>query len=229
MVLKFRDLHAGYGGHAVLRGVDLDVREGAIAALVAPNGSGKTTVLKSVLGLEVWRRGVVEVLGSPCERSRPEAVARLGVGYVPEERRLFPFSVRENLQLAASVHPKERRLTVDEVCDRVPLVASLLNLRADTCSGGEQQAVAIARAMMGSPRLMIVDEPTEGLAPIVAEQIGQLLGDIAATRTAVLVAEENAQFIAPNVTDWYAVESGRLGLRAGPDTSSRGNAQGTRG
>ena len=198
-MLVVRGLHAGYGAVQVLRGVDLDVARGELATLVGPNGSGKTTLLRAITGLLIPRAGTIELDGDRLSGRAPETIVRLGVAMVPEGRELFgPLSVRDNLRLGAYATPRSdraRRMAAD--LDRVlalfpPLMPHLAQ-PVGTLSGGEQQMVAIGRALMARPRLLLLDEPSVGLAPLVIRTIFDVLAGLRAEGLTMLLVEQNAR------------------------------------
>ena len=198
-MLAVRGLHAGYGAVLVLRDADLDVARGELVTLVGPNGSGKSTLLRAVTGLVPPRAGAITLDGEPLQGLVPEAIVRRGVAMVPEGRELFgPLSVRDNLRLGAYATPRSgrgRRMAAD--LDRVlalfPPLASRLGQPVATLSGGEQQMVAIARALMARPRLLLLDEPSVGLAPLVIRTIFDVLGALRAEGLTMLLVEQNAR------------------------------------
>jgi len=198
-MLLVRGVHAGYGAVRVLRGADLDVARGELVTLVGPNGSGKSTLLRAITGLVTPRAGTIELDGEPLCGRAPETIVRLGVAMVPEGRELFgPLSVRDNLRLGAYATPRAgrgRRIAAD--LDRVlalfPALAPRLVQPVGTLSGGEQQMVAIGRALMARPRLLLLDEPSVGLAPLVIRTIFDVLAELRAEGLTMLLVEQNAR------------------------------------
>ena len=166
-MLRMRDVHAGYGATPILFGVSLEVRAGEAVALLGKNGMGKTTLMKTAMGfLKPWR-GTIEYDGADLTRLTPHAIARLGIGFVPENRRIFPgLTVRENLELGLSAASKRsealRRQRLDEVFTHFPRLSERIDQPGKTLSGGEQQMLAIARVMMAGAKLILMDEPTQG-------------------------------------------------------------------
>jgi branched-chain amino acid transport system ATP-binding protein len=209
-LLSMSGVDAFYGTAQALFDVALEVNEGEMIGLVGRNGAGKTTTFKSIMGVEVTRRGRIEVEEHDLSRALPETAARAGVAWVPADRRIFAqLSVLDNLKLAADA--RKVPLDVDEIIDVMPLMARLIDREGYQLSGGEQQAVAIARALAARPRVLLLDEPTEGLAPLVVQQLEE---SIAALPTrlgvSVLLAEQNLQFILRLTSRVYVLETGRV-------------------
>ncbi len=190
MILEVRDLHAFYGQSHILHGVDLSVNEGEIVSLLGRNGVGRSTLCKAIMGL-VEPRGAVLYRGKDVAGMRPDLVARSGIGYVPEDRQVFPsLSVRQNLELGLKRAGKFGRWTFDDVFRLFPNLAARQNNPAGVLSGGEQQMLTMCRTLMGDPDLVLIDEPTEGLAPLLVEQVGVLLAEIASRGVAILLVEQ---------------------------------------
>ena len=214
-MLKLADVHAYYGTSHVLQGVSLEVRDGEIVALLGRNGMGKTTTLKSIMGFVEPRGGSVEFNGRPIGGLRPHDVARLGIGYVPENRRIFPgLTVRENLELglsnAARITDGLRRKNLDRVYHHFPVLKEKEDQQGRNLSGGQQQMLAIARAMMGYTKLMLMDEPTQGLAPALVREIRDIIRELKGLGITVLLVEQNAR-VALNVADrGYIMEKGQV-------------------
>jgi branched-chain amino acid transport system ATP-binding protein len=195
-VLTIEGLHAWYGPAHVLQGVDLEVRRGEITCLIGRNGAGKTTTLRTVMGLVDRRAGRVVFNGHDL-LGRPAHVRNgLGLGYVPEERRIVPgMTVRENLRLgllAASVRRPER-VVIAEVAEIFPRLAERLDQTAVTMSGGEQQMLAIARAMVSQPKLIMLDEPSEGIMPVLVDEMFALFSRMRDSGTTILLVEQNVE------------------------------------
>ena len=212
-MLRIRDLHAGYGATPILFGVTLDVRQGEAVALLGKNGMGKTTLMKTTMGfLRPWR-GSIEFDGRSLGGLTPHEIARLGVGFVPENRRIFPgLSVRENLELGLSAARRRsaplRRERLEAVFGYFPRLRERIDQPGKTLSGGEQQMLAIARVMMAGARIILMDEPTQGLAPALVRGIREMIGQLKQLGATVLLVEQNAR-MALNVCDrGYIMEKG---------------------
>jgi branched-chain amino acid transport system ATP-binding protein len=214
-MLQISDLHAGYGATPILFGVSLEVRAGEAVALLGKNGMGKTTLVKTAIGfLSPWR-GIIRFDGHPLTGLRPHEIAGLGLGLVPENRRVFPgLTVRENLELGLSAVRDRgaalRRERLDEVFRLFPRLAERLDQPANTLSGGEQQMLAIARVLMARARIILMDEPTQGLAPALVRLIRELIAELKRLGVTILLVEQNAR-MALNVCDrGYIMEKGRI-------------------
>jgi branched-chain amino acid transport system ATP-binding protein len=192
-LLEVRALHAYYGASHVLHGVDFAIRRGETIGLMGRNGMGKTTLLKSMLGLVKPRGGEVRVRGAAMTGAEPHRVARQGIAYVPEGRGIFPnLTVRENLVMAARPgHDGRRDWTLDRVLERFPRLAERLGHGGAQLSGGEQQMLTIGRALLTNPELLILDEATEGLAPQLAREIWRIIREIREHGIATLIVDKN--------------------------------------
>jgi branched-chain amino acid transport system ATP-binding protein len=218
-VFKMTEVHAGYGATPILFGVSLEVRAGEAVALLGRNGMGKTTLMKTAIGfLEPWR-GAIEFEGIDLTRRAPHEIARLGVGFVPENRRIFPgLTVRENLELGLSASADRstalRRRRLDEVFHHFPRLRERIEQLGKTLSGGEQQMLAIARVMMAGARLILMDEPTQGLAPAFIRHIRDMVSELKRLGVTVLLVEQNAR-VALSVCDrGYIMEKGAIVFEA---------------
>ncbi len=211
-MLEVRDLNAWYGKAQVLFGVSLDVRAGECVALMGRNGAGKSTTMKAIMGLLARRSGRVVFDGHDISRHAPHAIARLGLGWVPEDRRIFTdLSVAENLEVGRQ-RPRAGApaWTPENLCALFPNLATMLDRPGGRTSGGEQQMLTIARTLMGNPRLILLDEPSEGVAPLIVEQLARLLVQLKAQGLAILLSEQNLHF-ARLVCDRVAVlEKGQI-------------------
>jgi branched-chain amino acid transport system ATP-binding protein len=192
-LIEARGLHAYYDSSHVLRGVDFHVAAGEAVGLFGRNGMGKTTLLRTLLGHLTPRRGAVSVRGLEVTGQPPEKIARLGVSYVPEGRGVFPnLSVRENLVMAARPSARgERTWTLERVLDIFPRLAARLSHRGDQLSGGEQQMLAIGRALLTNPDALLLDEATEGLAPLIAQEIWRVIGSIRQAGVSTVIVDRN--------------------------------------
>lgn len=214
-LIELEDVTARYGDAQVLWGVTFAVREGEIATLVGANGAGKTTTLKTISGVVPATSGRIVFDGQRIDRLPPHKVAALGVAHVPEGRRLFPMmSVRENLELGA-VSDDARRLragSFEKVFALFPLLKERERQTAGTLSGGEQQMVAIARGLMARPRLIILDEPSLGLAPIIVKEMFEIIQTINREGITILLVEQNVQQSLKLANRAYVLENGRVVL-----------------
>jgi branched-chain amino acid transport system ATP-binding protein len=214
-LLHVQDLHAGFGSHAVLHGVDLDVRDGEIAGVFGLNGAGKSVTMKVLAGLIPAWSGRVEYAGRDMTNLPVEARVRLGIGNVPQGRQVFPeLTVEQNLRLGA--YQLRRRdmsrypLVLGQVYDRFPVLAKRRSQLAGTMSGGEQASLAVARALMSEPRLVLVDEPSAGLAPKVVEQLFEVLADLNTEGLTILLVEQNVTFGLKLVHTAHLLRTGRV-------------------
>jgi len=214
-LLSVRDVTASYGKVMALRGVTLDVGRGEMVCLVGANGAGKTTLMKVIMGLLPAANGSVEFAGRSLLGMRTHGIARLGIAYVPEGRgTLHELSVRENLRLGAFPRrwDAQTRSDLDRVLARFPALAERIGQAAGTLSGGEQQMLVIARALMSRPQLMLLDEPSLGLAPLIAARIFELIAALKQEGVAVLLVEQNARAALKLATRGYVIELGRTVL-----------------
>jgi branched-chain amino acid transport system ATP-binding protein len=219
-LLELRDVDAAYGAIAVLRGVSLTIEDGGMVALLGANGAGKTTTLRAICNMGVKTRGEIRFAGRRIDGQPTEAIARAGIGHVPEGRGTFSsLSVEENLRLGAYLaRASERRITDDlqKMFAYFPVLRDRLHQQAGTLSGGEQQMLAIARALMGQPRLLLLDEPSFGLAPIIVQDIFRILRVINREQhTSILLVEQNARLAFELVDRVYLLETGRV-VTSGP-------------
>jgi branched-chain amino acid transport system ATP-binding protein len=215
-LLEARGLHAYYGASHVLHGVDFHVNEGEAVGLMGRNGMGKTTLLKSMLGLVPPRSGEVLLRGSPITGAAPWRVARRGVAYVPEGRGIFPnLDVRENLLMAARPGPDGRMdWTYERVLATFPRLAERLGHGGAQLSGGEQQMLTIGRALLTNPDLLILDEATEGLAPLIAREIWTILRDIRRSGIAAVIVDKNYAAVTALTDRNVVLVKGRVALEA---------------
>jgi len=208
-LLGVHDLHAWYGESHILHGVDLEIRPGEMVTLLGRNGAGKTTTLKSIMGIVGRRRGSVRLAGRELVALPSNRIARLGIAFCPEERGIFAsLTVEENLLLPPIVRPGG--LGLDAIYGLFPNLRDRLRAGGTTLSGGEQQMLAIGRILRTGARLLLLDEPTEGLAPVIVEQIGATLRRLKSEGFTVLLVEQNFRFAATVADRHYVMEHGRV-------------------
>ena len=211
MVLQVQNLVAGYGQSAVIHGISLAVGQGEVVCLLGRNGVGKTTTLRSIMGLTPPRAGSVVFKGAAIQGRPPFQIARLGLGFVPDDRRIFPdLTVHENLELARRVAGRSGRWTVERVCELFPVLRNLLDHKGNHLSGGEQKMLAIGRALMQNPELLLLDEPIEGLAPLVVKHLGEALRQIREAGVTILMADQNVKFCRKVADRGYILERGLI-------------------
>ena len=216
MILEVRDLHAYYGQSHILHGVAMDVNDGEIVSLLGRNGVGRSTACKSIMGL-VTAHGTVKFKGKDIAGLRPDQVAHCGVGYVPEDRQIFPtLTVRQNLELGLKRSGAFGRWNFDDVFALFPNLKARQDTSAGVLSGGEQQMLTMCRTLMGDPDLMLIDEPTEGLAPKLVEQVGELLAEIARRGVSVLLVEQKLAIALKISSRLYVMGHGRIVFEGTP-------------
>jgi branched-chain amino acid transport system ATP-binding protein len=217
-LLEVRGLETAYGDSQVLFGVSLQVERGEVVALLGRNGAGKTTMLSSIMGLVRPRAGTIRFDGAEIQGREPFEACRTGLGFVPENCRLFGgLTVAENFEAARRpARDGATRWDLDEVLQLFPDVAQFLARRASTLSGGQQRMVAIARTLMGNPSLLLLDEPSEGLAPLVVDAILQRLKRLKATGTTVLISEQNLRFATELADRVSIIERGQIRYEGTP-------------
>jgi branched-chain amino acid transport system ATP-binding protein len=214
MILSVRNMHSYYGKSHILQGVDLELAPGRMTCLLGRNGVGKSTTLKTIMGLIKPRQGRICFKDEEIQGRQPYEIARRGLGYVPEERRIFKsLTVHENLMIGIKNPSRDRRAqvwTVDRIFESFPRLEERRNLKGGYLSGGEQQMLTIARTLLGNPELILVDEPTEGLAPLVAEAVLEMLATISATGIAILLVEQNFKAALKLAQGFFIMSKGRI-------------------
>ena len=209
-ILSARDLRAGYGGEDILRGVSIAVPERSIVAIIGPNGSGKSTLLKAIYGLIPLRAGSVSLRGNELAGMRPHRITALGVNMVPQLANVFAdLSVLENLEVGAILNRHRLRERMDVVLGALPALRGLLSRRAAALSGGQRQMLAVGRALMSDPRLLILDEPSAGLAPRVQDEVFAMVRTINGLGVSVLMVEQRARQCLAIADYGYVLEQGR--------------------
>ena len=215
LILELNDVHTYYGSIQALKGISLDVREGEIVTLIGANGAGKSTTLRSINGLNRPRQGSIRFQGRDITQTAAHEIVKRGIAQSPEGRRLFPrMSVTENLEMGA-FQRRDRagiREDMDRVFDLFPRLQERRNQKAGTMSGGEQQMCAIGRALMARPKLLLLDEPSLGLAPIFVERIVEIVKTINEQGTSILLVEQNALMALDAADRGYVLETGRIVL-----------------
>ena len=214
-MLELKGVHAHYGLSHVLQGIDLRVGKGEIIGLFGRNGVGKTTVIKTIAGWVAPSSGQVLFEGERLDGDSADRICRRGIGLVPEDRRIFPgLTVEENLRLGQMQCPSrqraESRRRLDEIYQRFPRLAERRRQMGTTLSGGEQQMLAIARVLAGAPRLLLIDEPTEGLAPIIVDELFALIAALAREGTPIVLVEQNVHRAIQLTTRHYLIERGQV-------------------
>lgn len=217
MILEVTDIHTFYGSSHILFGVLLAVDRGEVVCLLGRNGAGKTTTLRSIMGLTAPRSGNIRYKGEDITGKPPFVIARGGIGYVPEDRRIFPdLTVRENLELAQNRRTHgDAGWTIEKVRGLFPVLRDRDKHRGEHLSGGEQQMLAIGRALMVNPDLLLLDEPSEGLSLLVRRNLGEQIRRLKEAGTAILLAEQNAKFALRISDRAYVIEKGRICYEGG--------------
>jgi branched-chain amino acid transport system ATP-binding protein len=215
VVLRLDDVHTFYGSIEALKGVSIEVRDGEIVTLIGANGAGKSTTLRSINGLNTPKQGTITFKGKDITRRSPHDIVEMGISQAPEGRRLFPYmTVLENLEMGA--FQRKDRAGIKEDLDRVyslfPRLEERKHQRAGTMSGGEQQMCAIGRALMARPQLLMLDEPSMGLAPIFVEKIFEIVHEINEQGTTILLVEQNALMALEAAERGYVMETGTIAL-----------------
>lgn len=214
-ILDIRDLHIGYGGIKAVKGIDLQIGSGELIALIGSNGAGKTTTLKTLAGLIHSTAGQIRYVGNSLHNVAAHRRVAMGMALVPEGRGVFArLSVEENLQMGAYTRSDKGEVAADlaRMFDLFPRLAERKNQLAGTLSGGEQQMVAMARALMSRPKLLMLDEPSMGLAPLMVQKIFETIRDIAARGMSILLVEQNARLALQVAQRGYVMESGKITL-----------------
>ncbi len=229
-VLSVENIDVFYGASQILFGVGLEVRAGQTMALLGRNGAGKSTTMKAIAGMAAPRKGHVQFLGHDVTGRKPYVMARQGLAFVPEDRQVFPdHTVQDNLIIAAKKGPQgQDDWPLKRIYEVFPLLEPLKARAAGRLSGGEQQMLAIARALMGNPVMLLLDEPSEGLAPIIVARIGTLLKQLRGIGATVLIAEQNMHFCLGIASDAVVIDKGQIvyrdtiaGLKANKEVRSR--------
>ena len=208
-MLEIRDLHAFYGESHILHGVSLDVRKGEVVTLLGRNGAGKTTTMRSIMGIVGKRTGSIKLNGAELVGLPSNKIAKLGIGYVPEERGIFSsLNVEENLMLPPTIKPGG--MTIDAIYNLFPNLKERRRSQGTRLSGGEQQMLAIGRILRTGADFILLDEPTEGLAPVIIQQIGRVVRELKQRGMTILLVEQNFRFAATIADRHYVMEEGHI-------------------
>ena len=213
MLLEIRDLAVRYEGAEVVKGVSLNLDQGEIVTLIGSNGAGKSTILRTISGLKSATRGEIWFDGARVDGRSPQSIVKLGIVQVPQGRGLFPYmSVAENLKLGAYLRKDRKGVAQDleEILQHFPRLRERARQQASTLSGGEQQMLAIATAVMCKPRVLLLDEPSMGLSPLMVTEIGKIVREINATGTTVLLVEQNSRLALKLAMRAYVLETGNI-------------------
>jgi branched-chain amino acid transport system ATP-binding protein len=210
-IMVLDDVYAGYGDVEILKGVTCSIKRNSIICIIGANGAGKSTLLKTIFGILKTRRGQINFDGKNIVGLSPEKVLRLGISYVPQGRCNFPgMSVKENLEMGAYIRKdSEISLDIDALCDKFPILQEKINEMAGNLSGGQQQILEMAMALILHPKLLLVDEPSLGLSPIMTGQIMKTIQEISATGTSVIMVEQNAKQALETANYAFVLELGR--------------------
>jgi branched-chain amino acid transport system ATP-binding protein len=208
-MLEVNDIHTYYGRSHILQGVSMDLQKGEVICLLGRNGAGKTTTLRSIMGFTPPRKGSIKFEGADLAKMPPYEICRLGIGYVPQDRRIFPtLSVEDNLEVVE--RKVEGGWTVEKIFCAFPILEPLKSRKGRHLSGGEQQILAVARPLMTNPKLLLLDEPSEGLAPLIVRAIEELVKSIITTGISVILAEQNMRFAMNIAQRGYIIDKGRI-------------------
>ena len=223
-LLDVRELEAGYGPIRAIDRVSITVGDGELVAIIGANGAGKTTLLMAISGIVAARGGEIRFRGQTFTGLEPHAIVRLGLCHSPEGRRIFPrLTVRENLELGGFAQSDRRqvRRDIDEACSLFPILGDRMGQLGGTLSGGEQQMLALCRALVGRPQLLLLDEPSLGLAPLIVAKIFEVIAGLSARGIAVVLVEQNARAALRLASRGYVLETGRVTLTgSGPDLAA---------
>jgi branched-chain amino acid transport system ATP-binding protein len=212
MILEINNIDTYYGQSHVLQGISLSVEKGEVVSLLGRNGVGKTTTLRSIMGLTPPRKGSITFQGEEIAGKKPFEIARLGIGYVPDDRRIFAdLTAFENLEIARRMSAKKHgHWNIDTVCDLFPVLRELGSSKGTHLSGGEQKMLAVGRALMKNPELILLDEPAEGLAPLVVVALCKAIREIRDTGVTVFLADQNVRFCLKTSDRGYIIEKGTI-------------------
>lgn len=208
-MLEVNDIHTYYGRSHILQGISMDLQKGEVICLLGRNGAGKSTTLRSIMGFTPPRRGSIKFEGMELTKKLPYEICRMGIGYVPQDRRIFPtLTVQDNLEVIE--RSVEGGWTVEKIFSTFPILENLKTRKGRHLSGGEQQILAVARPLMTNPKLLLLDEPSEGLAPLIVKLIEDLVKGIITTGIPVVLAEQNMRFAMNLAQRGYIIDKGRI-------------------
>jgi len=213
MLLQINDINVGYGGVEALKGVSLEIHEGQTVTLIGANGAGKTTLINTVSGLNAPRSGEIWFGGQRIDGLQPHEIAHLGVRQVPEGRKIFQtLTVMENLLIGSYTHrnPAKIEPNLKRIFQLFPVLRERRNLRGGSLSGGEQQMLAVGRALMASPKLLMMDEPTLGLSPLMCRRVGEIVEEIHQTGIGILLVEQNARMALKLASQGFVLQTGEI-------------------
>ncbi|OGQ01618.1 MAG: ABC transporter ATP-binding protein [Deltaproteobacteria bacterium RBG_19FT_COMBO_46_12] len=208
-MIEVNDIHTYYGRSHILQGISLNLKKGEVICLLGRNGAGKTTTLRSIMGFTPPKKGSIKFEGVDLAKMPPYEICRMGIGYVPQDRRIFPtLSVQDNLEVIE--RKREGGWTVDKIFCTFPILEKLRTRKGRHLSGGEQQILAVARPLMTNPKLLLLDEPSEGLAPLIVKAIEELVKSVITTGISVILAEQNMRFAMNIAQRGYIIDKGRI-------------------
>lgn len=217
-ILELVDIHTFYGESQALWGISLKVEKGSIVAILGRNGMGKTTIIHSIIGFTPPRKGKVIVKGKDVTKFEPNRIAKMGVGLVPQGRRIFPsLSVRENLTVAVRRSSEGETWSLNRVYSLFPRLKERANLKGNLLSGGEQQMLCIGRALMTNPDLLLMDEPSEGLSPLIVQELGQTIKELNKKGLSILLVEQNVNLAIALADYVYVINKGRVAYESTPE------------
>ncbi len=217
-MLGLNDVHTYYGDSYILQGISLEVKDSSVVALLGRNGMGKTTTILTIIGFTPPRRGIIRFNEREIHDLKPHKIAKMGIGLVPQGRQIFPsLSVLENLTMAARGGEQSGAWDLEKIYELFPILKTRAKFKGTLLSGGEQQMLTIGRALMTNPALLLMDEPSEGLAPIIVQQIGQIVGQLKESNISILLVEQNI-FMALELADYvYIISKGVIEYESKPD------------
>jgi branched-chain amino acid transport system ATP-binding protein len=217
-MLELIDVHTYYGDSYILQGISLEVKDRSVVALLGRNGMGKTTTIRTIIGFNPPRRGVIRFDGKDIGSLRSYQIARLGIGLVPQGRMIFPsLSVEENLTIGARGGGKNAAWNIDRIYDLFPILKNRAKCKGTLLSGGEQQMLTIARALMTNPKLLLMDEPSEGLAPMIVKEIGDIIRQLKQNGFSILLVEQNMSLALGLADHTYVLSKGVIAYQSSPE------------